>query len=114
MMKSDLSEKVKVVKTEEKGSDVNIASHILIDAYQSKYDVAVIISNDSDLLFPITHVKKGLGKIIGLLNPHQNPSRDLIATADFYKPIREKVLQVSQFPTVMKDGKGEFFKPKDW
>jgi len=41
---------VEVIKTEEKGSDVNIAVHLIHDGYQGKYDLAVIVSNDSDLL----------------------------------------------------------------
>lgn len=38
-----------VLKTEEKGSDVNLAVHLLNDAWQDGYDCAVIVSNDSDL-----------------------------------------------------------------
>ncbi len=53
---------VKVLKSEEKGSDVNLASHLLIDCYLSDCDIAVIVSNDSDLVFPIEHVKQRLGK----------------------------------------------------
>jgi uncharacterized LabA/DUF88 family protein len=56
MMRTDRSEMVQVLKSEEKGSDVNLASRILIDSYTSKCDIAVIISNDSDLVFPIEHV----------------------------------------------------------
>ncbi len=40
----------KVVKVEEKGSDVNIASYLLLDGFRNDYEVAVIISNDSDLV----------------------------------------------------------------
>jgi len=40
---------VKIVKTEEKGSDVNLAVHLLNDAWLNLYDCAVVISNDSDL-----------------------------------------------------------------
>jgi hypothetical protein len=35
--------------TEEKGSDVNLASHLLIDGFRARYDLAVVISNDGDL-----------------------------------------------------------------
>jgi uncharacterized LabA/DUF88 family protein len=44
------SKTVEVIKTEEKGSDVNLAIHLLHDAYQSRYECAVIVSGDSDLL----------------------------------------------------------------
>ena len=40
---------VKVWKNEEKGSDVNIAVHVLNDAWQNAHDCAVVVSNDSDL-----------------------------------------------------------------
>jgi NYN domain len=69
MMRADGGGKVKVLKTEEKGSDVNLASYLLIDAYCSDCDVAVIVSNDSDLFFPIEHIKRHLGKVIGILEP---------------------------------------------
>jgi len=42
-----------VIKTEEKGSDVNLASHLLLDAFQRNCNTAVVVSNDSDLRVPI-------------------------------------------------------------
>ena len=36
-------------KTEEKGSAVNLAVHLLNDGWLDAYDCAVVISNDSDL-----------------------------------------------------------------
>ncbi len=47
-----------VYRTEEKGSDVNLAVHLLYDAFKNNYDVAVIISNDSDLYEAIKIVKE--------------------------------------------------------
>ncbi len=44
---------VEVVKTEEKGSDVNLATYLLLDAFRRRCDSAVVISNDSDLAEPI-------------------------------------------------------------
>lgn len=105
---------VYVVKTEEKGSDVNLAAHILRDAYENRFDAAVIISNDSDLLEPIRIVKEELKKEVGLLNPHPYPSKVLLREADFYKPIRKGVLSSSQFPESLKDEHGDFSKPKKW
>jgi len=37
----------------EKMTDVNIATQLLIDAYQDKFDMAMLISGDSDLVPPI-------------------------------------------------------------
>lgn len=42
-----------VARREEKGSDVNVASHLLIDVLESRVDAAIVISNDSDLAFPV-------------------------------------------------------------
>lgn len=105
---------VKVIKTEEKGSDVNLALHLLSDGYKNAYDVAVIVSNDSDLLLPVQFVKKELGKKIGILNPQKHPSKVLIANADFVKNIRKGVLSKSLFPTSLTDSQGTFTKPVAW
>jgi hypothetical protein len=43
---------------EEKGSDVNVATHLLLDVLQGTVDAAVVVSNDSDLGFPIQHARK--------------------------------------------------------
>lgn len=56
-----------VSRREEKGSDVNVATHLLIDVLEKNIDAAVVVSNDSDLKKPIevsrTHVP------VGLINP---------------------------------------------
>lgn len=114
MMRADRSEMVQVLKSEEKGSDVNLACCILIDSYRSQCDIAVIISNDSDLVFPIEHVKRYLGKTVGIVNPHQRPSRELQAVASFFKSIRPSVLAACQFPDQMSDALGGFHKPPTW
>lgn len=105
---------VKVIKTEEKGSDVNLALHVLSDGYKNAYDVAIIISNDSDLLLPIQFIKQELGKKIGILNPQKHPSKVLIANADFVKNIRKGVLSKSLFPGKLTDSYGSFRKPASW
>jgi len=49
---------VRVIKTEEKGSDVNLASHLLLDAFRNDASAAFVVSNDSDLLEPIRIVRQ--------------------------------------------------------
>jgi hypothetical protein len=105
---------VKVIKTEEKGSDVNIAAHLLLDVFRNDYELAVVVSNDSDLLLPIRIVTEQFGKPVGLLNPQQNPSVALLPHVMFVKNIRKNVLKNSLFPPVLKDGHGEFSKPGIW
>lgn len=110
--------KVKVWKTEEKGSDVNLATHLLVDAYEGNYELAVVVSNDGDLKGPVEHVRNNLGKPVGVLNPRRNRSYALspprLPRGSFYKPIREGVLRASQFPDEITDRRGTFRKPGGW
>lgn len=46
----------------EKMTDVNIATQIIIDAYQDKYDMAMLISGDSDLVPPIRTIHEWFPK----------------------------------------------------
>lgn len=105
---------VEVFKTEEKGSDVNLAAHLVNDAHLDKFDVGVIVSNDSDLAEAIRIVTTQLHKEIGIINPQKRPSETLHAHATFHKRIREGVLAASQFPDTMTDHRGSFHKPECW
>ena len=104
----------RVIKTEEKGSDVNLATHLLHDAHMGRFDVAVVVSNDSDLLEPIKIVRAQLCKRVSILNPHPNPSRALLPHIDFIKQIRAGVLRTAQFPPALTDAHGTFTKPAVW
>ena len=106
---------VKVIKTEEKGSDVNIATHLLHDGYQGMYGVAILISNDSDLVEAIKIVRNELKKGVIVLNPFKDtPSQELNRVSTFVKPIRQGVLAASQFPSPIQDKNGSFYKPPHW
>ena len=91
-------QKVQVIKTEEKGSDVNLATHLLVDGFQNKYDTAVVISNDSDLKLPISMVKNVLKKKIGVICPTEKPSRELQKDVTFFKTIKPATYLECQFP----------------
>jgi uncharacterized LabA/DUF88 family protein len=106
---------VEIIKTEEKGSDVNLATHLLHDAHLNHFDIAIVISNDSDLLTPIKLVRSDLGKKVGILNPQKNPSRALLPHTDFIKQIRSGPLSASQFPNQVVDVTGNIItKPVNW
>ncbi|MGH8934302.1 MAG: NYN domain-containing protein [Egibacteraceae bacterium] len=109
---------VEVVKTEEKGSDVNLATYLLRDGFKGEYDVAVVVSNDSDLTEPIRVVKDELGLAVGIVNPHppNRRSRELQRLAPtFFKQLREPALRRSQLPDPMRDTRGRaIHKPPGW
>lgn len=105
-----------VYKTEEKGSDVNIALHLLNDSWLDNYDCAVLVSNDSDLATSLHMIKTQHKKNIGLIFPNidkkRKPSRQLVQYANFVKRIRPNLLQNSQLPEVIPNT--IIRKPKEW
>ena len=104
-----------VIKTEEKGSDVNIAAHMVNDGHNRLYKVAILVSNDSDLAEPVKIVRNELRLPVGVLNPFlHSASYELRKYATFVKPIRSGVLSASQFPATMQDANGTFYKPPTW
>jgi hypothetical protein len=54
-------------RREEKGSDVNVAAHLLLDVLQNDVDAAIVISNDSDLRLPLIEARKRVP--VGTVNP---------------------------------------------
>jgi hypothetical protein len=111
---SNPPKRVWVDKTEEKGSDVNLAAHLLRDAFQKRFELAAIVTNDSDLAEPVRIVRRDLGLPVGILNPHQHHSQELKRLATFVKRIRQADILASQFPVTLHDGKGAFHKPSSW
>jgi uncharacterized LabA/DUF88 family protein len=88
---------VEVIKTEEKGSDVNLATYLLLDAFKKDCQAAVVISNDSDLKEPITVAQRELGLIVGI-NPHPPQRRSRALQPTFFKQIRESAVRHASFP----------------
>ena len=105
---------VEVIKTEEKGSDVNLATYLLLGAFKQDCQVAVVISNDSDLKEPITVAQRELRLTVGVVNPHPPQRRSRALQPTFFKQIRLSALRDSQFPPVLNDGDGQIHKPVRW
>lgn len=92
--------RVQVHSMEEKGSDVNLAAHLLNDAWHDVYDVAVVISNDRDLAEAIRLVIEDVRKEVILLCPARNRivASRLGEVASDVKFVRTTQLRQSQFP----------------
>jgi len=115
-------------KTEEKGSDVNLASHLVRDALTDRFDAAVVLSNDTDLVEPIRIAVKEAGKSVILLSPlHPNPKPDPItgrrpSPAKSLRDVASSVLHIhnghlrrAQFPDrIPRPGKPDIVKPLTW
>ena len=107
---------VEVHDTEEKGSDVNLATHLTRDACEGRFDVGVVVSGDSDLVEPIRVATKELGRKVGVICPDRHGcSKSIKEAASFFLYLREKSLERCQLPSrlVGKNGR-PVFKPKTW
>lgn len=108
---------VEVIKTEEKGSDVNIATYLLMDAFDKDCEASIVISNDSDLEEPIRLVRQRFKIRVVSLVPcrgKRRPSVQLQKASSYTKIITETALAASQFPTTLTDANGTVTKPATW
>ena len=107
---------VTVLDSEEKGTDVNLATRLLVEGFERDYEQAVIISNDSDLASPMRYVRDVLKLEVVVVNPDQRTftHRDLVNAASYTKRLRPRHLRQSQFPPTLTDEHGTITKPKSW
>lgn len=105
----------RVRKREEKGSDVNVATHLMHDVLKGTVDAAIVVSNDSDLELPLRLARNVVP--VGTVNPSKNylagalrgsatqgPGRHWwkqLTTADFYR-------------SQLADPTGKYRKPAGW
>ena len=84
---------------EEKGSDVNLASHSVNDAWKGSFDVAAVISNDTDLVEPIRMVTAERGKTVALMCPARWPAApQLVRVSTHVRHLHRAMLAAAQFP----------------
>ena len=102
--------------SEEKGSDVNLATRLLVDGFNGEYEQAVVVSNDADFAGAMRYVRDGLGRRATLVNPDpRNTSpRDLSNAATYVKRLWKSHLRRSQFPDTLTDQVGLITKPPGW
>ena len=116
---------VQVQRSEEKGSDVNLATCLLYDCFVKDFDDAIVVSNDSDLTLAIEIITSKLGKDVIVVNPNRTDrvrkepllrtSQDLKRVATSCIPsVNTKMLANSQFPSTLTDSRGQFHKPSKW
>lgn len=122
MPRTDGAGLMEVFRTDEKRSDVNLASLLLLDACAGDFDSALVISNDSDFAFPVHAVRQRLGLVIGVSCPIARPgrraARPLVKAASFTVHLtrkRRRLLRDSQFPDPVIDPNGRpIHRPTTW
>lgn len=109
--------RIAVRKTEEKGSDVNLAVRALLDAHRTAADLYCIVTNDSDQVTTIRALQEEVGVDVCWISPMSstrqskalkktNPSRIECITGE--------ALMASQFPDRVQAGKQTLHRPESW
>ncbi|MCG8624806.1 MAG: NYN domain-containing protein [Proteobacteria bacterium] len=119
--------------TEEKKTDVNLAVHLVRDAFLKRFEAAAIVTNDTDFVEAIRIVTEELKLPVGILSPRGLISRetqeeaklhkglppkrmwihdDLREVATFHKHIRESHLKKAQFPQRIPGT--NLIRPREW
>lgn len=108
-------ERVKVLHTEEKGTDVALGSYMVADAASGSADLYALISNDSDFAPTLRILQEQLGAKCALVSPNGHFSNALLGTKpSITRVIREGVIEASQFPRYLSDQVGTFEAPLTW
>jgi hypothetical protein len=103
-----------VWKIEEKGSDVNLGVHLVRDACMGAFDLAAVLTNDTDLLEPIRIVRQELNLPVTLLTPVGRPAASLARAASEVRHIKP-YLGPCQFPDpILVADKPAIVKPAGW
>ncbi len=100
----------------EKMTDVNIATHLIVDAYQDRYDMAMLISGDSDLVPPIKAVHSLFKqKRVFVSFPPKRHNQTVAVAAKGSQTIGRKSLADSQLPaTITKSDGYVLARPVEW
>lgn len=116
MKRADGPGMVEVIATEEKGSDVNLAVHLVHDAHRRFNDMesAIIISNDSDLASALSILRDEIGLNVGVLSPYPRVTDRLRDASTFRKCITAVHLRNSQLPNPIHHEGRVIRKPSSW
>jgi uncharacterized LabA/DUF88 family protein len=101
---------------QEKMTDVNIAVELLQDAFLDAFDAAIVISADSDLIAPVSAVKRLFPeKRVVVACPPGRFSVNLTKAAHAYLQIGQGSIKKSQFPEVVRTLSGfPLRRPPSW
>jgi uncharacterized LabA/DUF88 family protein len=104
---------------EEKRTDVNIATHLVADAFDDQFDTFIVTTADSDLIPAIDYVRQRFGKRFILLDPPRRHSDELAEIADIHLHSREHWLRQCQLPdpveyTTRKGRIRRIHRPESW
>lgn len=106
----------KWIQAEEKKTDVNIAVRLLDDAYDDRFDAAIVISGDSDLVPPIESIRNRFPeKRLLVAFPPKRHSNELKKVADAAFRISESTIRPNRLPPAVTTDDGvTLLAPSGW
>lgn len=109
---------VQIYNNEEKGSDVNLAVHLVNDAFIAGIDAAILVSNDSDLVEAVRLASARSIEVFWCppLRNSRQPSNVLKDAVNHFRPIRENTYSRCQLPAsvICSATNDALIKPTDW
>lgn len=108
-------DRIKVSLREEKGADVNLASHLILDAANGDFDAAVVVSDDSDLLVPVRMVMQTFNKQVYVIHLRKRRCSFASVATHVYHGDKAHFFSRNQLPrdVVCPDGK-VLTRPSRW
>lgn len=106
----------RIVVPEEKMTDVNIATEMLVDAFFDRFDKALLVTADSDLCAPVRAIKEDFAekKVVICFPPHRWV-KSLADSAHGYFFIKESHLSRNQLKEKLISKSGyELCRPAEW
>ena len=95
---------VRVVKLEEKRSDVNMAVEMMVDAAQSDVECLALVSGDADQVGTVEAARWRFGKKVLVFNPQDKVSDHLKKAASYYRNIPRDLPARCQLPDTIPVG----------
>lgn len=90
---------LRTVKTrEEKGSDVNLAIHLVVDACQGNFERAIVLSNDADLAKAIKMSVGRFNRQVDMVSPAEFIADQLKGLATSNTILDLSLVEASRFP----------------
>lgn len=108
-------ERARVLVKQEKGSDVNLAAHLISDAAEQEMTTAMVVTDDFDQVGALKMAREQYGITLVVVSPRNQKGLAKTVGADYFKPIHASLLRECQLPDLAIDDDGrERHRPSDW
>lgn len=90
-----------------------LATHLLLDAIDDRFEAALVLTNDSDFVEPITIVRTRFRRRVIVISPDTVVAKMLARAASYARPLDQRLLATSQLAEVVVDHEGRAIRRPD-